>query len=502
MPSDIGFIPKPIFKNGHGRPIDETPGGDAYVAANAADGVFRVKYDFSNGSALTEVGGSEKPFIDLNPAGIAAEASGKNPIGIAIGYTGRYFALVANDVSRNLTVLDLKAQGIAQNGTAPVVLAGAPLPAKGSPEEHILKGKRFFNTATARWSLKGQGWGSCQTCHTDGLTDNVTWFFARGPRQSTSLDGSFSKKDPTDQRLFNWTAINDEVDDFELNTRGISGGVGAIVKTLSTPPTATDRIDIAALGHAGLSGSAAQASDPTNPAALATPGLLTDWQEITAYFRAIRSPRAPSNLDASKVEQGKKLFEEANCQGCHSGDKWTISKRFYQPNQTTTTALASLAWNAPADFPVSLLPATQNRFMRFPSANGGLDQIQCILRPVGTFGVSDGKAGIAELRADMKAVAQGNETDGKGYNPPSLLGVSTGAPYLHAGGALTLESLFSDGFKAHHGALAPSFLDSSDSQRTQKIDWLVQYILSIDNDQATYPVPAAGAKGGDFCVAP
>ncbi|MFO0734479.1 MAG: hypothetical protein U0270_01300 [Labilithrix sp.] len=502
MPADIGFIPKPIFRNGHGRPIDETPGGDAYVAANAADGVFRVKYDFGQTSAVAEVGSAEGPFIDLNPSGIAPEASGKNPVGIAIGYTGRYFALVANDVSRNLTVLDLKSKTIAKDGDKPVVLPGAPLPAKGSPEEHVLKGKRFFDTATARWSLKGQAWGSCQTCHTDGLTDNVTWFFARGPRQSTSLDGSFSKKDATDQRIFNWSAINDEVDDFELNTRGVSGGVGATVKALSTPPTAADRIDIAALGHAGLAGSAAQAADPKNPAGLATPGLLTDWQEITAYMRTIRSPRRPSNLDANKVEQGKKLFEEANCQGCHSGDKWTISKVFYQPSQATSTALASLAWSAPAEFPTALLPAETNRFMRFPAANGGLDQIQCILRPVGTFGVSDGKAGFAELRADMKAVAQGNEADGKGYNPPSLLGAATGAPFLHAGGALTLESLFSDGFKAHHTALSASFLDSYDGQRAQKIDWLVQYLLSIDEGQATYPVPAAGAKGGNFCVAP
>jgi DNA-binding beta-propeller fold protein YncE len=502
MPADIGFIPKPIFKNGHGHQIDETPGGEAYVAANGADGVFRVKYDFSNSSALAEVGSTDGPFIDLNPAGIAPAASGKNPIGIAIGYTGRYFGLVANDVSRNLTVLDLKTHGIAKNGTDPVVLAGAALPVKGSPEDHILNGKRFFNTATARWSLKGQAWGSCQGCHSDGLTDNVTWFFARGPRQSTSLDGSFSKKDPTDQRIFNWTAINDEVDDFELNTRGISGGVGAIVKANSAPPAVADRIDIAALGHAGLSGSAAQAGDPTNPAGLATPGVRTDWQEITAYFKAIRSPSAPSNLDQYKVQQGKALFEQASCTGCHSGDKWTISKVFYQPNVANTTALTTEAWTAPADFPAELLPATNNRFMRFPSTNGNLDQIQCILRPVGTFGVSDPKAGIAELRADMKTPGQGNEVDGKGFNPPSLLGIATGAPYLHSGGALTLEGLFADGFKGHHGALAPGFLDSYDADRTKKIDWLVSYLLSIDNAQTTYPVPAAGAKGGNFCAPP
>src|SRR5947209_7347509 len=81
------------------------------------------------------------------------------------------------------------------------------LPAAGSPEDHVLRGKRFSATGTARWSPKGQAWNACQTCHVDGLSDNVTWYFARGPRQSGSLDGSFSKKDGNDQRIFNWTAI-------------------------------------------------------------------------------------------------------------------------------------------------------------------------------------------------------------------------------------------------------------------------------------------------------
>jgi hypothetical protein len=174
---------------------------------------------------------------------------------------------------------------------------------------------------------------------------------------------------------------------------------------------------------------------------------------------------------------------------------------FYQPNQANTLALTTKSWIAPEGFPTQLLPATPaNAFMRFPAANGGLDQIQCILRPVGTFAANDGRAGAAELRADMKTPGQGNETDGKGYNPPSLLGVSTGAPYLHAGGALTLESLFSTQFKSHHGAFAPGFLDENDKDRTQKVEWLVQYLLSIDDAKTTHAIPAAGAKGGNFCT--
>ncbi|HET6337761.1 MAG TPA: hypothetical protein VFG30_31290, partial [Polyangiales bacterium] len=39
--------------------------------------------------------------------------------------------------------------------------------------------------------------------------------------------------------------------------------------------------------------------------------------------------------------------------------------------------------------------------------------------------------------------------EGRGYNVPSLLGVSAGAPYLHAGNARTLEALFSSRFATH-----------------------------------------------------
>ena len=190
----------------------------------------------------------------------------------------------------------------------------------------VVKGRRFFNTGTGRWSLKGQGWGACQSCHTDGLTDNVTWYFARGPRQSTSLDGTFGKDNmgnplsPTDQRILNWSAINDELSDFEGNVRGVSGGVGAIVTTDSVndagapAPATSDRIDVTTActttcnptnptttacvscangnGNNGLNGSGDQASNPSNPLML-TDGQSaadTEWAAVTAYVAQIARP--------------------------------------------------------------------------------------------------------------------------------------------------------------------------------------------------------------------
>ena len=434
-------------------------------------------------------------------------------------------------MTRVANLIDLNAQSVAGGAASPSVVQLTALPPGGSDDATILAGKRFFNTGVGRWSLKGQGWGACQSCHSDGLTDNVTWYFARGPRQSTSLDGTFNKANVNDQRILNWTAINDELADFEANTRGISGGVGAIVSANSTPPATGDRIDVLTgcatgvnptcangNGNGGLNGSAAQAADPANPLALTAPSVLTNWASITRYVQTIRSPRGATGLDPTQVAAGAALFaNDGQCIGCHGGPKWTISTVFYQPLAATNAALLKKAWSPSAlnGFPSALLPATTtaNQVMRFGGSNAAaFDQILCVLRPVGTYGVADPAAGIAELRIDMATPSQGNGDpasggDGKGYNPPSLLNVVAGAPYLHAGGALTLESLFSASgsalFATHYNALAPNFLTGTNATTVQtQIAQLVAYLTSIDGTTTAVDAPAIGSGGGDFCAFP
>src|SRR4029079_14551043 len=128
----------------------------------------------------------------------------------------------------------------------------------------------------------------------EGLSDNVTWYFNRGPRQTVSLDGSFASQDPTDQRIFNSTAIFDEIADFEANTRNTSGGVGAIVSVNSSPPTLADRINTGAEvpPQQGLQASSA---DTANPAGVQAHlhSVLPDWQDVEAWVKTIRSPRRP-----------------------------------------------------------------------------------------------------------------------------------------------------------------------------------------------------------------
>ena len=98
--------------------------------------------------------------------------------------------------------------------------------------------------------------------------------------------------------------------------------------------------------------------------------------------KSIRSPKRPANLDTTKVDAGRALFQQGNCQGCHGGSKWTTSRVFYTPDSTNTlnNALKLKLWTATvtaSGYPLTRLPAVTplNQTMRYGGANGGLDSI-------------------------------------------------------------------------------------------------------------------------------
>ncbi len=525
--------------------VDFRP-GFAYAAAEGADALFRLSI---NQGTIAKVGSATNNFIDVRHAG----SQGIHlPVGLAISKS-KALAFVAEEGTREVTAVDLNTQTVAvgASGTDFRVASSAMLPGMGSKEAKILQGKRLFVTGLGRWSLKGAAIGSCAACHIDGLSDNVTWYFARGPRQTVSLDGTFASGDPTDQRILNWTAIFDEVADFEGNVRGISGGVGALVTTANKPCTVAtqladcpnsqvcnaatltcavdvkDRIAQTAIApqQLGLQGSTTEIGDPNSMATAHPHSAISDWLEVTEYVKSIRSPRAPTNLVAKDVDDGKKIFTDpaqGNCIGCHSGAKWTISKLFYTPsdmpndafNSVAATSLSNKSWNKPVPgFPAALFPspvAGGKTFMR-SGAPPGFEQLQCILRPVGTIkangavptGVSRPEVNVLELRQDMVTGGQGaggtNANDfTTGFNPPSLLGMQVGAPYFHAGNARTLEEMFLGIFAGHHqSAIAQVFSPNADQVRQ-----LVAFLLSIDESTAPVAIPAAGKDGGNICVYP
>jgi cysteine-rich repeat protein/YVTN family beta-propeller protein len=202
-------------------------GSDAWVVIQTSDLVVRLTVDAAGipsiGAPLV-AGPSQITRVDLQAAG-AGRIPGKAPRGIAINAAGTR-AYVSNFVSRSITVLDIA------NGSAPSIAATAlstALPVPGSEQAAALLGAELFHTGRGPdGRMSSESWGGCVVCHPGGRSDNVTWMFDAGPRQTIPLDGMFIDHDLDAHRILNWSAVRDENQDFELNTRGVFGGRGLI----------------------------------------------------------------------------------------------------------------------------------------------------------------------------------------------------------------------------------------------------------------------------------
>ena len=134
---------------------------------------------------------------------------------------GRPRAYVNNFVSGNVSVLNLA------NDTVIDTIRTSPLPAAGSQEEINRVGAEVFFSSRGQFNrpanatvstderLSSEGWQSCSSCHFKGLTDGVIWQFGTGPRKSVPLNATFNPNDRAQQRVLNYSAIFDEVQDFD-----------------------------------------------------------------------------------------------------------------------------------------------------------------------------------------------------------------------------------------------------------------------------------------------
>lgn len=443
-----------------------------YVSSAGSDAVFRVAYDVEGNATLGAPSALNIPV-------------GQNPLGIVTrnGAEQAADAFTANLISRDLSVISFRDQR--QLGA----VASSDTPTEGSADFAAWKGKRFFNTSTGIWSR--EGWGSCQSCHPMGLTDNVTWSFAAGPRQSISMDGQYAPDDPNDMRALNWTAIFDEVHDFELNTRGVSGGRGAIqgeggplVSPMGPPFAALEVLEGIVENHQALNGSLTAIT--RDAAICSNDNTCPDWDLIDAYVQTIRSPRGRPAGEA-ELTRGRALFEEGGCTKCHAGPKWTVSRTFYDVTATDGGEVGArvFATNAAAQTPMDPsalvgLAADVNvdeTLIAGDDSDGGapaLKRMACNIRAVGTFAAA---GGADEVRANGQP-AQGRN----GFNPPSLLGLAVGAPYLHNGAAPDLETLLVD-HGDHTTAGNPNFVPTADDRAA-----LVAFLLAIDASTPIFPI--------------
>jgi hypothetical protein len=167
--------------------------------------------------------------------------TGNLPSGVAMRKDGTR-AYANNEANFSATSMNTK------NGfclTLKLDIPSSNPPAPGSFQHNVLVGKLAFFTALGipdnglqqtdirniiPRNFKGKAskdaWSSCGSCHLDGLVDGTTHIFGTGPRQSKSLDGMFSKQEPADQALLNWSAVRGSNTDFNTNSRVNQEGCG------------------------------------------------------------------------------------------------------------------------------------------------------------------------------------------------------------------------------------------------------------------------------------
>ncbi|HJQ84518.1 MAG TPA: YncE family protein [Candidatus Binatia bacterium] len=468
----------------------------SYVVSRGADCVQRVTWGDSGvtlGSATTR---------QINVIGNATIGNCFAPTGIALKSDATR-AYVNCWVSRRLGVIDLTTQALS------TTVESSPQPGDALGLS-VQRGKRFYNTGRGRWSFAGgtgagglqgpggngtvggEGWSSCATCHPDGLTDNITWVFATGPRQTVSQDGSFSHGAIRKQRVFNHTGIFDEHHDFEGNTRGVSGGLGAITTGASPADCMSLTTETQVTLQANLGTPMKEVADDPAQALCGH----EDWDDIDNFVQTIRPPGRIRTADAASVANGRALFQTGGCQQCHGGPGWTLSRRFFTPSSATNATLASTAFTAPGVWVATWSYGPRNQISVQPiipadptgPAEGSTiapAQVACVLRNVGTFGVpGDTTATDAlEKKADTTR-AQGRG----GYNVPSLYGLALGRPYFHHGQAETLGALFtSSAYDFHTNAGNANF---SLTLGADEVTDLTNFLLSIDADEPEIAPPA------------
>jgi YVTN family beta-propeller protein len=488
----------------------------AYVLSQGGDAIQRVVLT----SAGPRLGSDAVKQIDIGVAPAGSALACQDPTGLAVAHLAAR-AYVNCWVTRSLGVVDLASQALVKTVVSDAIAEG---------EKDVQAGKRFYFTARGRWS--NESWEACGSCHPDGLTDNITWIFPTGPRQTISMDGTFSHaaSKAQSQRVLNWTAQFEEIHDFERNTRAVSGGLGAITEGNCNAPDEKARplaIDGFRTGKSTATGtdlalaSAKELQDQPG-------GCNKDWDQIEAFVKTIRPSRGLRGLDPASVARGAALFARAGtggadpnaagCVACHGGAGWTVSRTFYRATAKRTDELAATAFQPPATFPSAVAAGTlawsfQTLQIAIQPASSlfdadeattaiGPNQLACVLRNLGTFGVpgDDAATKALELKNDATKPSFVARAQGRlGYNVPSLYGMALGAPYLHHGGARTLAELFDDPkWRSHAEAGSAVWLHqgSTDDIAARKRD-LVNFLLAIDATTAIQDVPA----GFDACPA-
>lgn len=463
----------------------------AYVVSAGSD--LLVKLNVVNGALNFTVDGDTTRYIDLNNPGNAATSganAGKNPLGIVVNDLGSK-AYVMNYISRNVSVVNLT------NDTVSKVIQTTPLPPPGSQDEQLHVGAEVFFSSRGVFNggkvnrLSSEGWQNCASCHFAGLTDANIWIFGAGPRKSVPLNASFSPHNPDDQRVLNYSAIFDEIQDFEANIRNVSGP-GPLAGGAQDPNHGLligDNGDIN--GAPGAVNAFALPNAGRPQLTITLPGSNVSWPSLDALNEwvrfAIRTPNGAladnegltvgnGALDDALVANGRRLFFQARCHVCHGGTKWTVSNKDFASPPPGTEIFTE-------NPPVATAIGTQylNRFLSdIGTFNVNVAGQGNILpapfnTPVGAIEKANRANAASENGLDGLGKDHSGDGKGNGFNIPGLLAIWQVPPYYHNGGCETLDCVL--GNPAHRTAKGafPDVLNTAGER-----DAVVAFLKTLD----------------------
>lgn len=504
---------KIFFSNPWAIAFRDTAGTDnAYVVSAGSDLLVKLTVD-ATGDLTFTTGVSTTRYIDLNDPNdpqTSGRSAGKNPLGIVIRDNK---AFVMNYISRNVSVVNLDTDEVE------TAIETSALPPSGSFDEQLLVGKEIFFASRGHFSgpagltvsnserLSNEGWQTCSSCHFAGGTDGNVWFFGAGPRKSVPLNATWSPHNPDDQRLLNYSAVFDEVQDFDLNIRNTSGpGALTAAQACSDPAPGAAATSVFDPNHGLILGDTDPNKAPCvinqflkpnagrNQVTVTLPGSNKAWPALDAMKEWVRfSIRTPEGalttgqlpagnqtgaLNNSDVAAGRRLFFRAGCHTCHGGTKWTISNKDF----TSPPAGAELA----VESPLTATNASQ------------LQMFDRMLFEIGSFNLNvagqnntlpgQPEIGAVELNnGGIKALGFDHNGDGKGngYNIPSLLGIGVMPPYYHNGACETLACVLTNQkHRTGNGQFTDVLANATDQAK------LVAWLETLDAD-TPFPIDLA-----------
>lgn len=497
---------------------NQSGAGSAYVVSAGSDLLVKLSVDASGALSFTGDDDTTR-YIDLDDPDdpeTAGENAGKNPVGIAVTDNGK-IAYVANFVSGNVSKVDLSADKVID------VIQTATVPAPGSDAEETLAGAEMFFSSRGHFNaapgqktssdnrLSTDGWQACASCHFNGLTDGVVWSFATGPRKSVSLAGTFNPHNRNIQKILNYSGIFDEVEDFELNVRNVSGpGPAASALPCALPADQTSTLDRDHGLMKADNGNPNRAPCTVVPLTLknagraeftVTPGgSSTRIKALTALRKwvqnAVRTPNGPLNgtevkggVKIADINQGRALFRAQRCGSCHNGGQWSSARKTFvsPPPGKAIACERDLGAGAPPNSACTTAQTVGNPV--------GAQYLDAALRDVGSFNIGVlGKgnplgrnvgapektapglvAGVSQPPFDALGFDYNGDGKGTGFVPQSLLGAFGTPPYYHNGACETVACVVNDVKHRTANGLFPDKLGAA-ADRAK----LVAFVESID----------------------